>query len=131
MNASEGYTANESVEYLDLAIAEKFENEQYWKEQKRWTFGSLPDVELLDLYGLQFDAYSNTAGLYGTMREYASEISSNALKSELALEKSETLEDVKEHGREKRKRMSFLWKRIRKYIRKRAAFIRRLFFERR
>lgn len=113
MNTSERNTVNE---YLDLAIPELLEDEQYWRDEKRWTFGSLPDIELLDLYGLQFVAYKKTTGLYDTMMDYATEMSSN-VKAEIAME------------REKCQRKSF-WKRIRKYLRKRVTFVRRLFNER-
>lgn len=136
MNTNEGSTVNGTVEYLDLAMPETVEDEQYWKDEERWTFGSLPDIELLHLYGLQFGAYEKTTGLYETMVKYAPETSSDAKTGVAVLMTADCSREnpkivrVLGDGGEKCQRKTF-WMRIRRYLQKRTQSIRRLFSARR
>lgn len=66
-----------------------------------WTFESLPDIELLDLYDLQFVAYKKTTGPYDAMMEHASEVSSDdkaKIAMERSSEKSITVQDSERGG---------------------------------
>lgn len=148
---------NGIVETMDLAIPKCSSDKYAWANEGRWTFGSLPRLDLLDIYGRQFSVYTKSNGLFETMvhlKDAAARMTSDqtpkvstelqtkveeivnvrAENSEMeAIEMSaaENREEFPNDGDEMKRQRKSVWKRLRRYLQKRTMCIRRLFKRRR